>query len=82
MLPMREYKTVRALLRGEVVELEGFKFRRVEGEIGPGDMYIAERNTGPQLLWCSFIEKGAIFPTTIDYPYDIGECVKVEEVEE
>lgn len=76
---MREYKTLRALHRGEAVEVEGMRFRKVEGAIGPGDMYIAERNTGPKLLWARTIENGAVFPTTNDYPFDLHECVKVEE---
>ena len=96
MLSGREYKTIRALRRGEVVDLRGLKFRMdvdeqgVERDIKEGDLYIAERNTGPKLLtaekvvgpgegpegWGNWIQ-----PTTTDYSYDILECVKVVEVE-
>lgn len=78
---MREYKTLNALRRGEIIEIEGIRLRRLDGEFKPGDMYVAERNGPPHLLWVSFIENGAVFPTTIDYPFDLHECVKVEEVE-
>jgi hypothetical protein len=47
---MRAYKTIRALRAGEVVELEGCLWRMRPGAIEKDDWYIAERNTGPQLL--------------------------------
>lgn len=82
---MREYKTLRALRDGEIISLDGLNLKMAEGEIGPGDLYIAERNTGPYLLTCKKIVQSdlegwvLVFPTTNDYPYDIGECVKVCE---
>ena len=77
---MRDYATVRALLRGEVVDLGGLRFRKRDGEIEPGDLYIAERNAGPDLLTCARVHPdGIVFPTTVAYPYDLGECVRVEE---
>lgn len=87
----REYKSIRALRKGEVLDLEGLKFRidldaeGYEKEIQAGDLYIAERNTGPQLLTAERIVKedsmcgGYIIPTTNNYPYDLHECVKVVE---
>jgi hypothetical protein len=83
----REYKTLTALRRGEVVDLGGLKFRMAQGEIEVGDLYIGERNTGPHLLEACEIdnERGIIHPKQptngpLYYPYDSGECVKVEEV--
>jgi hypothetical protein len=86
---MREYCTIRALRRGEVVDLGGIKFKMdvdesgEEREIREGDLYIAERNTGPKLLTAAEVskERNWIAPTTNDYLYDIWECVKVVEVE-
>jgi hypothetical protein len=87
----REYKSIRALRNGEVLDLEGLRFRMDvddkgnEKEILPGDLYIAERNTGPQLLTADRIVKeesicgGYVIPTTLNYPYDLPECVKVIE---
>ena len=92
---MRGCRTIRALRRGEVVDLGGIRFRMdtdedgKEREIKEGDLYIAERNTGPQLLTAAKVVLpgqgpngygGWIQPTTIDYSYDLPECVKVVEV--
>ena len=82
-----ERKTVRALRRGEVIDLEGIKLKMVVGsdgqeeEIKLGDLYIAERFTGPKLLTAKKImtEHGFIVPTCDAYPYDTPECVKVCE---
>ena len=49
---MREYKTLKKLLSGEIINLDGILLVRDEGEIKPGDLYVAERNTGPKLLTC------------------------------
>ena len=60
--------------------LEKFNLFKIDDEIKPGDLYIARRNT-VQLLTCKYIDKeqGFIVPTTLDYPYNIEECYKVEE---
>jgi len=81
---MREYRTIRALERGETVELWGLRFVKDQGEIGKGDLYIAERNTGPQLLTCAYVnhENGYVVPSEGEYPYDLSECVKVRESQE
>ena len=93
---MREYRTIRALRSGEVVDLGGIKFKvdvdekGEEGKIHQGDLYIAERNTGPKLLEAAKVVGlgegpngygGWIQATSDDYSYDTGECVKVVEVE-
>jgi len=81
---MREYKTLKALRRGEVVDFEGVGFRAVEGELAPGDTYIAERNTGPKLLTVKYVndEEGYVVPVETAYVFDTWECVKVEMVDE
>ena len=92
---MREYRTVRALRRGEVVDLGGIKFKMdVDGDgkekpVEIGDLYIAERNVGPKLLTAAMVvgpgegPNGSgnwIEPTSTDYSFDTWECVKVVEV--
>ena len=81
---MREYLTLQALRRGEVVNLDGIKFVMDEGDLRPGDLYIAERNTGPKFLTVERVVMYGdsidyVVPTTNDYGYDGGECVKVKE---
>jgi hypothetical protein len=43
-------ETLKKLRDGGVVDLCGIFFEMDEGPIQEGDLYIAERNTGPQLL--------------------------------
>jgi hypothetical protein len=79
---MREYKTIRALNSGETIDFEGLKLRKAEGELLPGDLYIAERNTGPKLLTCQEVKVNENYVVPKDFPaycFDIHECVKVEE---
>lgn len=66
-----------ALVSGEV---EGVPFRIVDGEIEPGDTYIAERRTGIKLLTClrNIKEGGYIVPQELAYVYDTYECIKIE----
>ena len=80
-VPGREYATIRRLLNGEIVDLGGILFEMDEGDIKPGDLYIAERNTGPKLLEAREIsEEGfCIHPTSMDYSFNTNECVKVRE---
>ncbi|OGZ99474.1 MAG: hypothetical protein A3A28_01875 [Candidatus Sungbacteria bacterium RIFCSPLOWO2_01_FULL_47_32] len=84
--PGREYRTISALASGEVVILDGISLKMDEGEIESGDLYVAERNTGPKLLTARAITRdnsfcgGIVFPTTLDYAFDFCECVKVREV--
>lgn len=88
---MREYRALRTLRRGEVLELEGLRLRMdvdaggAEKPVVSGDLYVAERNTGPQLLTAKEVvspEDGSlsyVIATTMAYPYDRHECVKVVE---
>lgn len=89
---MGDYRTIRALREGKTIELEGLRFimardeKGEEAEIQPGDLYIAERNTGPKLLIAKEIvqpEDGSlayVIAAEIAYPYDLRECVKIAEV--
>lgn len=79
----RDYSTLEALHRGEVIDLDGIKLIKDGGIIRPGDLYVGERNTGPQLLIAKKVDLkvGCIFPTeSREYPYELHECVKVREV--
>lgn len=78
----RPIEVVKQLRNGEVVEIDGLKFRMSGGgEVYDGDLYIGGRNTGPHLLTAKRVDTnlGCIYPTTNHYPFDIHECVKVEE---
>lgn len=80
---MREYRTINALRRGEVIDLDGIKLKIDEEEIKPGDLYVAERNTGPKLLTARVVDTdaGCIHPVDSPvYSFDLHECVKVREV--
>lgn len=74
------YETLRKLRAGEVIDFEGLKLRMVPGPVGPGDLYIGARNT-VCLLTCDRVNNEGrwVVPTTIDYPFDTDECIKVEE---
>lgn len=76
-------KTLEKLKNGEVVDLNGIKVVQDEGPLKPGDVYVAERNTGPKLLTVRSInyKYGTVIPTTPDYCYNLWECVKVKEAE-
>jgi hypothetical protein len=81
------YKTIKALRNGETVDLGGIYVTMAtdgygnEAKIGSGDLYIAERNSGPKFLTAKEIDEGRnlVVPTTKDYLFDIPECVKVVE---
>ena len=83
----RDYPTLQALRRGEVIDLEGLPLKMAEGELQEGDLYVAERNTEPKLLTVRKITypEGLLFnkpwvvATTPDYSFDLDECVKVCE---
>lgn len=83
----RPYHALRALHRGEVLDLDGVKVMKSDGLIAVGDLYVAVRNTGPHLLTARKIVMAKcgccvsfIVPTTPDYAFDGQECVKVREV--
>lgn len=75
--------TIKKLRDGETVNLEGILLERDDGEIQPGDLYVAQRNSGPKLLTCLRVNNydGWIVPVDRAYCYDINECVKVREKE-
>lgn len=85
----KEYPTLKALRRGEVVDLGGVLVKMDEGGICPGDLYVAEGSTGPHLLTAErikYVEEFAgdnrvdiVFPTNLDYPFDGYQCVRVCE---
>lgn len=57
--------------------------KEIGRELQPGDIYVAERNTGPKLLTVKAINPGGwIVPQEWGYTFDTHECVKVEWVEE
>jgi len=75
------YDALKKLKAGEVLNLGGILVKIDEGDLKDGDLYVAERNTGPHLLTARFVDhtRGCVFPTTIDYPFDLYECIKVCE---
>ena len=81
-----EKDVVAPLKSGAIVCIGGIYFKKAEGEIMRGDLYIGERNTGPQFLtlchW-KFTPDGerdyALPKEKYGYPFDYCECVKVEE---
>ena len=82
----RDYPTLRKLHAGETIDVDGLKLKMDDGEIKEGDLYVAERNTGPHFLTAQKVvmsECGCcvsyICPTTNHYSFDGGECVKVRE---
>ena len=76
----RAYTAIRALRSGQVLDLDGLLLRAAPGEIAPGDLYVAERNSGPVLLTARSIDaRGWILSRENGYPYDWSECVKVQE---
>lgn len=82
---MRKYETIRKLREGLIVDIEGITLKKIEGEIEKGDLYVAERNTGPKLLtarevvWRTDGYIDFVVPTTADYAFDGYECVRVCE---
>lgn len=41
-----------------------------------GELYFARRNGNWKLLECKEVKDGCVYPTTIDYPFDLSECYK------
>jgi len=62
----------------QIREVEGVKFLcSTNEEINSGDIYIAEKNTGPKLLTCKKRELTFIVPVENAYCFDICDCMKV-----
>jgi hypothetical protein len=71
---------ISALRSGNAVSIDGLLVKACPGQdIAPGDVYIAERNTGPHLLTAKSVDRrlGCIFPRELAYPYNLDECVRV-----
>ena len=62
----------------DAAETLGLEF--IEGEIQPGDLYLAGRNTGMKLLECESVDARHWINSTdpIGYPYDTWECRRVQ----
>lgn len=54
-----------------------------EGEILPGQIYMARRNTGWKMLTCLRVNKdgGWVVPEEFAYCFDIGECFRVVAID-
>lgn len=46
----------------------------------PGDLYIAQRNTGPKFLTCARLGDAWVGAKEPAYTFDFSECVKVREI--
>jgi len=73
-------ETLDALRKGKTVEVDGCKVKKLSGEIERGDFYVAERNTGPHLLECSFVNEDLdiVVPVSHHSLYELCECVRVD----
>lgn len=60
-----------------VVNVEGLELLASDQPIEVGDMYVAKRNIGKQLLRAKKIMDGYIIPDTLAYCYNIRECIRV-----
>lgn len=63
-----------------IIKVEGVQFEvDPSAEIKPGDLYISERNQGPELLTCRIVspKNHWIHPVEIAYSYNTWECFKV-----
>ena len=71
---------------GGVVEFEGMLFEiSMWHDIQPGDTYLAGRNSGIKMLTARDVnvDMGWIIPEEESgYPYDLGECYKIMNLEE
>jgi len=48
---------------------------------GPGDYYIAGRNTEADLFQCDYVKNGTVFPKGSGYPFNLHECYRVSGFE-
>ena len=66
--------------KDRINHIEKLGFTVDDSPLQPGDSYIAERNTGPQLLTCKSVnrDKGWVVPQEQAYPFDIHECIKIK----
>ena len=78
-------KAIDALKKGEVLCLQGI-YLIADGSISAGDIYIAQRNTGPHLLTAKEVTKTDCGTVDIVHPVDFpaysfngSDCIKVRE---
>ncbi len=77
---MRTHPSLRKTFHvGDSMTIDGVKVTRIDGDFQPGDLYVAQRNTGPHLLTVNYIDpSGWIAPVEWNqYCYDLHECVRV-----
>jgi len=74
------HRGIREALESGQIEGVPFRVTGMGRDIRPGDTYIAERNVGLKLLTCRENDKenGWIIPDGNAYPYDTGECIRIE----
>lgn len=79
---------LRVLRDGNTIDFDGVKLRMVDGKdsgenLQPGDTYYACRNS-EHIFTVRFVDMNlwCVHPVEIGYPFDIGECVGVEIVED
>jgi hypothetical protein len=65
-----------------IINIEGLEIEITDGVIKDGDMYVAERNIGKELLTAKFVDFANrwIFPKEIAYVYNLSECKKVVKI--
>ena len=81
-----EYGKLQLAQDGEIVVIDGITLKKLNKDprdLAPGDFYVAERNTGWQLLEvrANDLELGCIYPVENAYAYDTRECVPVELID-
>lgn len=74
--------SIEILQKSNVFNFEGILFLKDDTKLEPGDLYVAERNSGPKLLTVKKIDHKnmLVIPTNCEYPFNFDECVKVREV--
>lgn len=81
-----EYGKLCLAQSGEIIEIGGFVLKKLgkdPKDLEPGDLYVAERNIGWQLLEVrdNDLDVGCIYPVEIAYAYDTHECIPVELID-
>lgn len=61
---------------GEIISIDSHTTGR---DLISGDVYVAKRNTGWELLTCDYVDNklGYVAPKEVAYYYDLNECHKV-----
>lgn len=76
------YECRSALLRGEIVEINGKSYQMKAGFIQIGDLCFAERNQGPKVFAAYNVNVAGswIVPSEPGPVYELSECIRIEEV--